>query len=127
MHYSAKHYAFAFTGLASSAKTEDDKERLVKRFWAAAEKNGDLGKRGKIVAETERILREMDGRNLWVIETARKLGTPAKEILSDVAHVHDIIEERIVPDLVAGVRITKNGEEQLDATLKSRIDHLFQR
>jgi F0F1-type ATP synthase delta subunit len=125
MRYTPAAYSHAFVALALGVKSEAEQGILVKQFWAAVEKNGDLAKKDKIVAEAERLLRHADGRNLWEIETARKLTAPAKNILEGLAKAKDVVREVINPELVAGARITKNGEEQLDVSLASRLDKLF--
>ncbi len=125
MKYSATDYAKAFTELAPEAKSASARSELVKQFWGAVERNGDIGKAQKIVTETENLLRRADGRDLYEVETARKTEPSAKELLADITTPKDIVRETINPELVAGVRITKNGSEQLDVSLKTRLDKLF--
>lgn len=125
MKYSPQNYARAFSDLVRTMKTDAEQTKFVKHFWAAVERNGDLARRTKIITEAEEILRKKDGRDLWVVDTARTHAVSAKELLKDIAKPKDIIKERIIPELVAGVRVTKNGEEQLDATLQSRLNALF--
>jgi F0F1-type ATP synthase delta subunit len=45
--------------------------------------------------------------------------------LEGLAKAKDVVREVINPELVAGALITKNGEEQLDVSLASRLDKLF--
>lgn len=126
MKYTPVAYAKAFAELATEANTASAQSTLVKNFWAAVEKNGDIGKAQKIVAQTETLLRRADGRDLYEVETARKTETGAHDILASIANPKDVIRETANPELVAGVRITKNGSEQLDATLATRLNNLFQ-
>lgn len=125
MKYPATAYAKAFSELATEATSATAQMKLVKGFWAAVEKNGDLGKADKIVAEAEKLVRRAEGRDLYEVETARATGTSAKKLLSGVATTNDIVHETVNPELVAGVRITKNGSEQLDVTLATRLNTLF--
>jgi F0F1-type ATP synthase delta subunit len=125
MRYAASHYAEAFAELAPEAKTASAQSELVKNFWAAVEKNGDLAKAPKIIAETEKLLRRADGRDLYEVETARKTDTSVKTLLTGVVTAKDVVRETVNPSLVAGVRITKNGSEQLDVSLKTRLARLF--
>ena len=125
MKYSAINYAHAFAQLAVKAEGETAEKKLVKEFWATVEKNGDLAKKSKIITEAERLLRLAHGLNLWEVETARPTRNSAKDILKGIAKSHDVIVQTVNPELVAGVRITKNGEEQLDASLANRLNKLF--
>jgi len=126
MKYTPIAYAKAFSELAAGAETASAQNELVKSFWATVEKNGDLGKAQKIVAQTETLLRRADGRDFYGVETARKTETSAKHILASIATAKDVVRETVNPGLVAGVRITKNESEQLDATLATRLNNLFQ-
>ncbi len=125
MKYAPAHYAKAFSELATGAKTASAQSALVKNFWAAVEKNGDLGKAPKIITATEKHLRQADGRDLYEVETARATGTSAKKLLADIASPKDIVQESVNPELVAGARITKNDSEQLDVSLAKRLNELF--
>lgn len=125
MKYSANHYARAFAELTFDTKDARAQGALVLNFWSAVERNGDLSKAPKIVAQAEKLLRRADGHDLYEVETARKTKLPANEILAGIAKPNDIIRETIKPALIAGVRITRNEGEQLDASLATRLQKLF--
>ena len=125
MKYPAAAYAKAFSELAAEAKTATEQSALVKDFWTTVEKNGDLGKAPKIMAQAETLVRRADGRDLYEVEVARTTRSSAAQILADVAKPKDIVHATVNPELVAGVRITKNGTEQLDVTLATRLNQLF--
>ncbi|MEY4731766.1 MAG: hypothetical protein RL681_712, partial [Candidatus Parcubacteria bacterium] len=108
------------------AQTASAQSELVKDFWAAVEKNGDLGKADKIVRQAETLLRRKEGSDLYEVETARTLRISGTELLADMAMPNDIIRDIVNPELVAGVRITRNESEQLDVSLATRLNNLFQ-
>ncbi|MEY4731906.1 MAG: hypothetical protein RL681_852, partial [Candidatus Parcubacteria bacterium] len=65
MKYPASAYARAFVELVPDAQTASAQSELVKDFWAAVEKNGDLGKADKIVRQAETLLRRKEGSHLY--------------------------------------------------------------
>jgi F0F1-type ATP synthase delta subunit len=125
MKFSATDYARALAQLARQAVTETDQHAVTENFTAVLERNGDRAKTPKILNETEAILRREDGLDLYEVETARALKTPVGDVIKNIARPRDVVVERIDQSLIAGVRITRNGAEQLDATLASRLRDLF--
>ena len=105
MKYKAKEYAMA---IAQAKKFN------LQKFLRLLEKNGDTKKMKEIVA----LVEKMKYRKV-VIETARTVKTNWR------FGKHDKIEEKISPELLAGVRITINGETQLDFSLKNKLDKIF--
>ena len=49
-----------------------------------------------------------------------------KELVASLANKGDVVEEKINPDLVAGIKITANDEMQFDASLKRKLDDVFE-
>ena len=124
MKYLPKTYAKAFTELAARSGSGIEETRLVKNFLRAIEKNNDIQQLKKILAETERMLRTQSGRRTITVETARALpGLP--ERLKHFVKENDILEEKKNPELIAGIKITVNDEEQFDGSLKRKIEKLF--
>ncbi len=105
MKHKAKEYAKALV---------DVKKFNLKNFLRVLEKNGDRKKLKEIVALAERMMYRK-----IMIETARRVKVvwPKKK--------NDLIEEKINPDLIAGVKITVNGEKQLDFSLKNKVEKIF--
>lgn len=125
MKYSPLNYAKAFAALAEEAKTEAAQTALVKNLIAVLEKNRDVVRAPKIVAAAEHILRTTSGHDLYEIESARPLDASVKRIAAMFGDKNTTVRTTVNPDLVAGIRIMKNGEEQLDATLHSRLNTIF--
>jgi len=105
MKHKAKEYAKALAEV---------KKFNLKNFLRLLEKNGDRKKLKEIVALAEKMLYRK-----ITIETARKVKVawPKKK--------SDLIEEKINPSLIAGVKITVNGEKQLDFSLKNKLEKIF--
>ena len=122
MKYPPQLYAKAFVSVLEG---KTSKEKLAENFITLIKKNGDWGKRAKIVAETEKLLRVKEGRRKVVIETARPLSPALQKDLKKFSQPHDITEEKIDPALVAGAKITIDDEMQFDGSLKRKIEKLF--
>ncbi len=105
MKYKAKEYARAIV---------QAKKFNLQNFLRLLEKNGDVKKLKEIVV----LIGKMKYRNV-VIETARNVKTNWR------FGKNDRVEEKINPELVAGARITINGEKQLDFSLKNKLDKVF--
>lgn len=124
MRYTLKQYATAFAGLARDARSPQEKRALVKNFIALLERNGDITRREHIVRAAERAVRKQLGRRTVLIETARAV-EGARKHLSRVLKPTDSIEEKISPELIAGVRVTVDDEYQFDGSLTRKLDALF--
>ncbi len=105
MKHKAKEYSKALVQV---------KKFNLKNFLRVLEKNGDTKKLKEIVAMAEKMMYRK-----ITIETARKVKVawPKKK--------NDLIEEKINPSLIAGVKITVNGERQLDFSLKNKLEKIF--
>ncbi|MBI4086274.1 MAG: F0F1 ATP synthase subunit delta [Candidatus Liptonbacteria bacterium] len=124
MKYPSKLYAQAFGELAAGDLNKTEETRLVKNFFEVIEKNNDTHQLKKIFEETEKILRVKTGRRSVTIETAREVAN-LKTKFGHFLIKTDVVEEKINPELLAGVKITVNDETQFDGSLKRKIDKLF--
>ena len=124
MRYSLKNYAEA---LAAAIHDIDPARSgaIVKNFLVLLGKSGDEVHAEKIVNAAERILRKKDGGREVIFESARSLEPGNKKLLSGVAREKDIVATHINPDLVAGVRIVIDGEQEFDGSLKGKLDKMF--
>jgi F0F1-type ATP synthase delta subunit len=78
----------------------------------------------KIYEQAEKIIREKTGKRKLVVEVARKAkGLDAA--VRKIAKKSDIVEEKINPDLIAGIKITINDEMQFDGSMSRKIKKLF--
>lgn len=127
MKYAPDIYAKALSEVWLGAKTKDTRARIVKNFLAIVRKNGDLGILKKIAAATEKKLREKTGARKVTIETARPLTRDLREEVRRRFKDSDTMEEKITPELVAGMRITLNDELELDGSFKRKLIRLFQK
>ena len=125
MKYSPKLYATAFSELASGPLKPAEEKNLIANLLRTVEKNGDRSGLQKILAETDRLLRAKSGRRKVVLETARALDPKSLTELQHLFQKKDIVETRLNTDLVAGVKVTVDGERQFDGSLRRKLDKLF--
>ena len=124
MKYPTSAYAKALVEAIGDVK-EKDKEAIVKNFLALLRKNGDDAHLAKILGEAERFMREKQGTRKLTVESARPIGTFVKALLKNIAKPGDLFEEKINPELVAGIKILVNDELEFDGSLKGKLDKLF--
>jgi len=124
MRYTINNYVNALAG--ALGETPDDKKGLVlKNFVSLIAKNGDLPKRDKIVESVHRQIVNSNGGKWVTVELARETTEPRMRIMREMFSDKDFINFKINPALVAGIRITINGEDEIDNSLQSKLNKLF--
>lgn len=124
MRYSLNNYVDALTGVLSETPNKD-KETVLSNFVKLIAKNGDISKRDKIVEAVHKKVVGMNGGRWVIVELARQLPEPRMRIIKEMFSVKDHIDFKINPALVAGIRITINGEEELDNSLQGKLNKIF--
>lgn len=124
MKYPAKIYAKALVELALK-KGEKEKE-IVINFLNLLKKNNDLQGASKIIELCQKFYFKKTGKKKIVLEVARKLNKDNREMLNDLAEDSDLIEEKINPDLIAGIKIIVNEEKQFDQSVLNKLKKIFQ-
>ena len=119
MRYTSKKYAEALVS-ALSGKTED--KTAAANFLKLLQKNQDMKKATEILVLAEKLLLEKSGNKKVVLETARKTNT--KDFEKSFIKKGDIVQEKINPALVAGVKIIVDGNRQLDLSLLSKLNKI---
>ncbi len=119
MRYSINNYVEAFSQAVEGASSDTAVKGLVKLL----RKTGDIRNANKIFeAIHKKLVNSKGGR--WVnIETARESAS-TKELMHKFS-AKDHVEVKINPELVAGARVTINGEEELDNSLSYKLNKMF--
>ncbi|MES2953451.1 MAG: F0F1 ATP synthase subunit delta [Patescibacteria group bacterium] len=123
MKYSAQAYADALVEVLS--ETKGDTEAIARRFAELVRRNGDTERSDSILSLAERTLARREGGRVVLLEFAR---APRAETISELAkrlNEKDVIETRVAPELIAGVRITIDGGSELDLSLRGKLKRLF--
>ncbi len=123
MKYKSKIYAEALAGLLSDKKKSPDESKIAKNFLKLLEKNQDMKKAKEIVAMAENLLLKKTGNKKIILETARKVD--AKYFIDSFIKKGDIIEEKLNPELIAGIKIIINNEKQFDNSLSGKLKKLY--
>ncbi len=124
MKYPAKLYGRAFAE-AAAGKSEKERHELVRNFAELIARNGDTAHASKIIAEAEKALLAKDGRRKAVIESVRPLTAGQRKSVLAALLPTDVHEEVLNPALVAGIRITVDGERQFDGSFSRKLQKMF--
>ena len=124
MKYSIEDYAKA---LASAVlEMRPGAEAAVKRnFEQVVQKNGDRERANKILDAASRLLRAQKGGREVVFESARPMSPTHRKALDPLLRPDDQAAHKVNPALVAGVRITIDGEYEFDGSLRGKLDKIF--
>lgn len=125
MTYPASSYGKAFAAIASEGKEFD---AALERFLTLVKKNGDWSRRKKIIIACEAEMRAREEKKLLIVESARELSSEHKKSITKAfdANQYDV-EYRIDPSLIGGIRLTRDGAEQMDASLQTILQTIFNR
>ncbi len=124
MKYSSKTYAKALVELISEKKSPADVKKHLAGFLDFLAKNGDMKKAKEIISLTENLWYKKTGKRKITLETAHKISK--KNILKDFFQDGDMVAEKVNPELIAGIKVVVNNEKQLDFSLKSKLEQIFQ-
>jgi F0F1-type ATP synthase delta subunit len=112
-------YAKALVEVLENKKID---QAAAKNFITLVRRNGDEAHLGKILEEAGRIARGKSGVRKVTVSSARELTKKQEAELKHFVKSGDVVEKRIEPELIAGVKITLNDELQFDGSLKKKLD-----
>lgn len=125
MKYAPRFYARAFLAALENAHTQKEREACIQQLCTALQSYGDMPHAKEVVDVVERMLVEKAGGRMAEIESARPLTSKAKKTVAKLFHLKDVVRERVNPGLIAGIRVTLDGEREFDGSLKRKLDRLF--
>lgn len=111
MKYAPSMYAKAFWEVQPDAK----------KFFDAVKNNGDGTRVDKILEAIEEHATKTHGGHMIHLEFARETELAKKFEFA----LKDHVRVSINPSLVAGVRMTIDGEQELDASLQRKLHRLW--
>ncbi len=126
MKYKTAQYAEALAQALDGVDKETARTR-VRTFIEILKKHQMLGKAEAIVRMTECRLAKRAGATRVTLESADMLSSTVQKEIADLFDGHVWIEEKVQPDLLAGVRILIDDEILVDASGKHRLAQLFQK
>ncbi|MFH1968541.1 MAG: F0F1 ATP synthase subunit delta [bacterium] len=125
MKYKARDYAEALVQIISEKGDNLNEKKTIQGFLKLLERQSDLKKAKEILGLAKILLVKKSGNKTVALHTARKLSASQKNLLSKFIKKGDLIEEKITPELIAGIKIVIDNEEQLDETLLRKINNLI--
>ncbi len=123
--YPVKIYAKALSSVLEKDLNKKEAEIALANFLALVEKNQDQKGLLKIFQLTEKNILKKLGINKVIFESARQIEAKNLKKLKEVTNKDDICCEQINSELLAGVKIVKNGNEQIDYSLANKLNKLF--
>jgi F0F1-type ATP synthase delta subunit len=124
MKYSPEIYGRAFMETVYAAPQEKQ-ERLIWQFLDVVRKNGDFTQIKKIFAAIQALIIKKNGGRIISLEFARNVSQALLEKFQNNFSSKDHIEISFRPELIAGVRVLINGEDELDLTMRRKLKELF--
>lgn len=124
MKYLSKIYAEALIDLLLEKDREEEKQSIIANFLKFVKKNGDESSLKKIFEACQKLYLKRIGKKKITFEVARS-NKNNEDILKSTIEAGDIIEERINPEIIAGVKIIVDEERQLDCSLLKKIKNLY--
>ena len=115
-------YAKALAEILS--QKEFDKEKIVKNFVKLLIDNGCESKSEEILTLTQDLLLQKEGKRKIMFETARAVTPGQKKLIESMVKKGDVINEKINPELIAGIKIIINSSVQFDASLQSKLQKI---
>jgi len=120
-----KLYAKALAEIILQKHTPAEEKKIVDNFLKLLEKSGMEKKAKEIITLAEDFILRKQGNSKITFETARKASSLQKKLLQSIAKEGDIVNERISPELIAGVKIIINNEKQFDGSLQKKLQNIF--
>lgn len=121
MKYKARKYAQALVNALLEKKADENK--ISENFLKLLQKNGDMKASRDILALAGALLLQKTGNKKIILETARKIDTG--EAVKSFVKKGDLIQEKINPALIAGIKIIVENNQQLDFSLLNKLNNLF--
>lgn len=126
MKYPAHIYAKALAEAITSPEAKGARgAEIAANFLALLRKNGDEAHARKIIEEAARMARGKGGIRKLTVESARPLTVAQEKMVRALTKPEDVVETRIDPELIAGIRVIMNDELQFDGSLRGKLDKIF--
>jgi F0F1-type ATP synthase delta subunit len=124
MRYSPSHYAEALYD-ALQGKNAEERKACIGRFVIMLRKNRDHHALPVILSRYEKVYLKKNGLRKVDIVSTSALGSETHEEIKKIMGEKIVLNEKVKPDLVAGLTILLDDTLYIDASAKTRISHLF--
>lgn len=122
-----KHKPEIYADALSKALSENKESEvgILKNFVSVVRKNGDLIGISKIFRAVEARFVKNRGGRMVLVESARNLPENIAEKFLKSFRKEDGIEFINNPNIIAGARVTMDGETELDFSFRRKLNKLF--
>lgn len=124
MKYDPKTYAKALAAVAAGPLSPAKEKAIIQNFTRAVMDRGGRKQWPKILAASEKALREGEGIRKVTVESARPLDDVRARLKSFIQK-EDVVETKVDPEIVAGIKITLDDSRQFDGSLSKKLTALF--
>lgn len=124
MKHDPRTYAKALAEVAAGPLSPEKEREIAQNFARVVTERAGRKQWPKFLAAAEKALREKEGLRKVTIESAR----PIKDVRAELKgflEKEDVIEEKVDPEVVAGIKITLNDARQFDGSLARKLNELF--
>lgn len=126
MKYRVTQYAQALHAALKNEPASKQKE-IMRRFVVLLGRHRMSAKSGLIVSAYEKIVLRESGMRKVKIESAAPITEHLKKEISGILGKKILIEEKMNPELLAGIKILVDNELLIDASAKRQLEKLFTR
>ena len=102
-----------------------EQQRLQRQFLVLVGQKGDSRRLGLILKEVEKQDLREQGLKKVLVETPDPITPQIKKGIREVLGKDILIQEKINPELIAGIKILINDEILVDASAKTQLRKLF--
>jgi len=120
-----KLYAEALAEIMSKGIQPSQEKTIIDNFVKLLIKAGFEKKAKMILDFAEDLFLAKQGKRKICLETVRKITANQKKTLAGFFKNGDVVREKINPEIIAGIKITINGEKQFDASIQSKLQSIF--
>jgi len=105
-------------------KGNADEKKIANNLMRVLINSGLQGKAKNILSVAEDFILASQGKKKIIFETARKTTPMQRKLMDSIVSKGDKVEEKINPDLIAGIKIIINGSKQLDASIQHKLRNI---
>ena len=123
MKHSIDNYANSLFSLIQ--KNPQKFDEYFKNFLLLIKKNKDSLMLKKIILKIQDLMLKMTGNKRVIIESARILTDKQLEKVKKEFFQQDLIETKLNPNIIAGLKITIDNEKILNVSLDHKLKQIF--
>lgn len=124
MRHSPKQHASALL-LAMADKSPEERKKILRQFLSLLSRRGDSPRLGLILREVERQYLREAGLKKVVLEAPNAVPAKVKKEVEGILGKNLLIQEKINPRILAGIKVLVNDELLIDASAETQLRKLF--